>query len=99
MREVSRLDLAAQPTGEKDRVFFSQGSLLIGLTRKMKDFLRHDTQIADPIRHVLIEGTTLFTAGDYLLNQYELINDQVKTSTFYLSDGKINDIALHYITT
>ena len=64
------MDLALQPTGEKDRVFYASSSNVIGLTKKLKEFLKYDTQLADSIKHLVVEGTFLFTAGVYII--YEI---------------------------
>lgn len=34
---------------EKDRIIVTSGSVIIGLTRKLKEYLKHDTFNAEPI--------------------------------------------------
>ncbi|CAD8189817.1 unnamed protein product [Paramecium octaurelia] len=98
-KDINYLDLLISPaTSEKDRIIVTSGSQVLGLTKKLKEYLKHDTYSADLIQFAMIEGNQMFTAGEYMLNEYTYQNDKVGQLCFFLSPGKINCLQVHYLS-
>ncbi|CAD8102944.1 unnamed protein product [Paramecium sonneborni] len=98
-KDINYFDLLISPaTQEKDRIIVTSGSQVLGLTKKLKEYLKHDTYSADLIQFAMIEGNQLFTAGEYMLNEFTYQNDRVSQLCFFLSPGKINCLQVHYLS-
>lgn len=82
-------------TGEdKFSIFFSIGQSIKGVTKKGKEFFKLDASHAEQINSLHVASTSLWSAGEYILNCYESADNKIKDKYYYICDDKINDMIL-----
>ncbi|XP_052091577.1 Bardet-Biedl syndrome 7 protein homolog isoform X5 [Mytilus californianus] len=85
---ITRVELGGPVGGARERVFLSTGSEIKGFTKKGKNFLSFDTNLSEPIQSMYVEGSDLFTCGNYVYNHYK----DCKDTNYFLSADKISDV-------
>ncbi|DBA03716.1 TPA: hypothetical protein N0F65_004133 [Lagenidium giganteum] len=74
--------------GTDDRAFVSLGQNIVGFTKKGKEFFKFQSNLAESINKLHAFENKLWTATDFVYNQYEGSTDK----NFYMSPDKINDM-------
>jgi len=79
---------------EKATVFMASGQCITGVTRqKGKQFFQFQSPShIETIRSLHVQGTFLWTAGDFTLNCYESTKSRIEDRYYYTSDERINDM-------
>ncbi|XP_046582061.1 Bardet-Biedl syndrome 7 protein homolog isoform X2 [Haliotis rubra] len=86
--KIIRLEVAGPVGGLKERIFVASGPEVRGFTKKGKNFLAFDTNMSEPIQSMYVEGSDLFTCGNFIYNHYR----DCKDINHYLCGDKINDV-------
>ncbi|EQC39334.1 hypothetical protein SDRG_03539 [Saprolegnia diclina VS20] len=76
--------------GTTDKAYVSSGQQVLGYTKKGKEFFKFQSNLSETINRVFTYDTHLWTATDYIYNQFE--NGQDKH--FYMCQDRINDMLL-----
>ncbi|OQS03872.1 hypothetical protein THRCLA_03847 [Thraustotheca clavata] len=76
--------------GTTDKAFVSSGQQVIGYNKKGKEFFKFQSNLSETINRVFTYDSQLWTATDYVYNQFE--NGQDKY--FYMCQDRINDMML-----
>ena len=48
---------------ERERIFYSAGISIRGITKKAKEFFKFDTNLTETIKSIAVETTKIWTAG------------------------------------
>ncbi|XP_046325809.1 Bardet-Biedl syndrome 7 protein homolog isoform X2 [Haliotis rufescens] len=86
--KIIRLEVAGPVGGAKERIFVASGPEVRGYTKKGKNFLTFDTNMSEPIQSMYVEGSDLFTCGNFIYNHYR----DCKDINHFLCGDKINDV-------
>ncbi|XP_062281437.1 Bardet-Biedl syndrome 7 protein-like [Scomber scombrus] len=87
-QKISRLDLGGAAGTPQEKIFVCSGSRIRGFTKKGKQFLTFEVNLARDINAMHVLGANLFVCASYIYNHYCDCKDQ----DYYLSGDKINDI-------
>ncbi|XP_048827150.1 Bardet-Biedl syndrome 7 protein [Brienomyrus brachyistius] len=87
-QRVSRLELGGALGTPQEKIFVAAGSAVRGYTKKGKQFLSFEANLAESINAMHVAGADLFVCASYIYNHYCDCKDQ----DYYLSGDKINDI-------
>ncbi|KAL4641776.1 Bardet-Biedl syndrome 7 protein [Arapaima gigas] len=87
-QKISRLELGGALGTPQEKIFVAAGSEVRGYTKKGKQFLSFEANLAESIKAMHIAGADLFVCASYIYNHYCDCKDQ----DYYLSGDKINDI-------
>ncbi|XP_023646690.1 Bardet-Biedl syndrome 7 protein isoform X2 [Paramormyrops kingsleyae] len=87
-QRVSRLELGGALGTAQEKIFVAAGSEVRGYTKKGKQFLSFEANLAESINAMHVAGADLFVCASYIYNHYCDCKDQ----DYYLSGDKINDI-------
>ncbi|XP_036407572.1 Bardet-Biedl syndrome 7 protein [Megalops cyprinoides] len=87
-QKISRLDLGGALGTPQEKIFIAAGSEVKGYTKKGKQFLSFEANLAESIKAMYVSGADLFVCASYIYNHYCDCKDQ----DYYLSGDKINDI-------
>ncbi|KAK3099890.1 hypothetical protein FSP39_011300 [Pinctada imbricata] len=87
-KKINRLELGGPVGGVRERIFITAGSEVKGFTKKGKNFLSFDTNLSEPISSMYVEGSELFTSGNFVYNHYH----DCKDTNYFLSADKICDV-------
>ncbi|XP_018601717.1 BBSome complex member BBS7 [Scleropages formosus] len=87
-QKISRLELGGALGTPQEKIFVAAGSEVRGYTKKGKQFLSFEANLAESIKAMHIAGADLFVCASYIYNHYCDCKDQ----HYYLSGDKINDI-------
>jgi len=79
-------------------VFYAAGQSIRGVTKKGKEFFKLDTTHTEAIKSLHVQGTFLWSAGDYILNCYESVDGKIVDKYFYICDDMINDMVVAPVT-
>ncbi|XP_034245174.1 Bardet-Biedl syndrome 7 protein homolog [Thrips palmi] len=88
---ISRMCLGGAAGTVKDKIFISKKGEVHGFTKKGKLFLSFDTCLAESIKSMHINGSTLLLCGNTVYNQFRDCED---TGSFLSSDGITDVISL-----
>lgn len=91
-KEISRVVISG--TAQKFSVFYAAGQSIRGVTKKGKEFFKLDTSHTEVIRSLHVQGQNLWSAGEYILNCYESVNNKIVDKYFYICEDKINDMLI-----
>jgi len=87
--------MAVNPPDKKhggvDTFYVAHGQTVLGFKKKGKKFMEEDTRLNETITRMRIDGDTLFTTGDFLLNTFENL-EKIDSVGFFMSSDKINDL-------
>ncbi|XP_041130154.1 Bardet-Biedl syndrome 7 protein [Polyodon spathula] len=86
--KISRLELGGALGTPKEKIFVAAGSEVRGFTKKGKQFLTFEANLAESIKAMYVSGADLFVCASYIYNHYCDCKDQ----DYYLSGDKICDI-------
>lgn len=75
-------------TGEK--VFATQGSHIVGVTKKGKEFFKLTSSLSETMHHLAVDGTKIFTGCEYIFNLY----DDGRDAAFYMCHDRINALTI-----
>ncbi|CAM9371775.1 unnamed protein product [Ectocarpus sp. 13 AM-2016] len=75
-------------SGGGDRIFATQGSSIIGLSRKGKDFFKMASPLSETIHHMAVQNDRIWTGCDYICSAY----DDGKDSAFYMCHDRISSL-------
>ena len=92
--EISRVVISG--SNDKAAVFLAIGSQIKGVTKRGKDFFKLDTSHTEPIIHLHVLGTNLWSAGTFTLNCYASANNAITDKYFFVCDDKINQMIVHF---
>ncbi|XP_035280608.1 Bardet-Biedl syndrome 7 protein isoform X1 [Anguilla rostrata] len=87
-QKITRLDLGGALGTPQEKIFVAAGSEVRGYTKKGKQFLSFEANLAESIKAMYVSGSDLFVCASYIYNHYCDCRDQ----DYYLSGDKINDI-------
>ncbi|KAI1883698.1 hypothetical protein AGOR_G00234230 [Albula goreensis] len=87
-QKITRLDLGGALGTPQEKIFVAAGSEVRGYTKKGKQFLSFEANLAESIKAMYVSGADLFVCASYIYNHYCDCKDQ----DYYLSGDKINDI-------
>ena len=62
------------------------------MTKKGKEFFKLDAQSAEAIASLHVQGQSLWSAGEYILNCYESSANKIKDKYYFICEDKINDL-------
>jgi len=79
---------------KKEKVFFSSGQQIKGITKKGREFFKFTTELSEKIRHMYVEDAKMWTTGDYIYNSFV----DTKDTGFYMCKDRINDLILDRVT-
>ena len=65
----------------RERIVFSAGDVVRGLTRKGKEFFSMSAPTAEPIRHVAVDGSRLYEAGDFSFFTFDAEGSETSSAT------------------
>ncbi|XP_019647281.1 PREDICTED: Bardet-Biedl syndrome 7 protein homolog [Branchiostoma belcheri] len=85
---IKRLELGGPPGSVADRIFVSSGTEVRGYSKKGKQFLGFNTNLAEPPQAMYVTGSDLFLTGTYVFNHFHDLKDQ----NYFLAPDKINDV-------
>ena len=91
-KEISRVVLSGN--AQKYSMFFAAGQSIRGVTKKGKEFFKLDTSHTEIIKSLHVAGQFLWSAGDYILNCYESVENKILDKYFYICEDKINDMVI-----
>jgi Bardet-Biedl syndrome 7 protein len=80
--------------GTEDRAFVSTAQNIYGFNKKGKEFFKFQSNLAESITKIHTHDSKLWTATDYIYNQYD--NGVDKAS--FMSPDKINDMLIVNVT-
>jgi len=86
--EIRSLVLSGTAGDENDRVFYTSGSIVRGLNKKGKEFLKFDTNITESLSSLYVLDSRIWLGGQYTYNQFLDCKDKY----FYMSPDKINHL-------
>ncbi|KAM3131655.1 hypothetical protein pb186bvf_016186 [Paramecium bursaria] len=96
-KEINCLEVVTSNV-DSYRILTGVGSEIYGFTKEHRNYFKTNMQSADIIRICILEGQSFFTAGEYMMNEYKVINDKFMPSCFFLSPDKINCMQVHYLS-
>eukprot|EP00002_Diphylleia_rotans_P015631 TRINITY_DN3026_c0_g1_i1.p1 TRINITY_DN3026_c0_g1~~TRINITY_DN3026_c0_g1_i1.p1 ORF type:complete len:624 (-),score=133.29 TRINITY_DN3026_c0_g1_i1:700-2571(-) len=70
VKEIGSLTFGGADANSKDKIFVSNGATIRGITKKGKDFFRFDTTLSERINNMFIEGSTIWSTGEYIYSQF-----------------------------
>lgn len=71
--------------GENDRIFYSAGTSIRAVNRKNKEVFKGDTLSSESVSTFQVEGQSVWTTGNYLLNEFEMSAENgMKDKSYYL---------------
>ena len=80
---------------EKFSIFFAIGQSIRGISRKGKEFVRHDTSHAEDIRQLFVKSSHIWSAGEYALSCYESAGGlNIIDKYHYTCEDQINDLVV-----
>jgi Bardet-Biedl syndrome 7 protein len=85
-------------SNEKYSLFFAAGQSIRGVTKKGKEFFKLDTSHTEAIKSLHVQGSYLWSAGDYILNCYESVDGKITDKCFYVCKDRINDMTVATVT-
>ena len=62
-KEVTRIELSGSSLSNKDRIFFSAGTSIRGISKHGKEFFKFDTNLTETIKGLCVEENSLWTSG------------------------------------
>eukprot|EP00965_Chrysotila_dentata_P256014 6212405-Pleurochrysis_carterae.AAC.8 len=68
--EIGRVEVSADKATDTARIFWASGMTVNGITGKGKEFLRFNTNLAEPIRSMHVIGEEIHTGGEFIYNQF-----------------------------
>eukprot|EP00903_Cladosiphon_okamuranus_P008387 g8063.t1 len=71
--------------GGGDRIFATQGSSIVGLSKKGKEFFKMSSPLSETIHHMAVQGERIWTGCDYICSAY----DNGQDSAFYMCHDRI----------
>ncbi|CDW85212.1 bardet-biedl syndrome 7 protein [Stylonychia lemnae] len=92
IKDISRVFISGNAA--KFSVFFTAGQQIRGVTKKGKDFFKLETSHTETIKSLHVQGQNLWSAGEYILNCYESVNNKIVDKYFYICDDRINDMVV-----
>ncbi|KAH8064936.1 hypothetical protein JL722_1826 [Aureococcus anophagefferens] len=72
--------------GKNDRVFAAQSQTIVGLKRKGAQCFKMQSSLVEPIHHMAVDESLLFTGCEYVYNRY----DDGRDDGFFMCHDKIN---------
>ncbi|CAM9487648.1 unnamed protein product, partial [Hapterophycus canaliculatus] len=75
--------------GGGDRIFATQGSSIVGLSRKGKEFFKMASPLSETIHHMVVQGDRIWTGCDYICSAY----DDGQDAAFYMCHDRIVSLA------
>ena len=72
--------------GKNDRVFAAQAQTIVGLKRKGAQCFKMQSSLVEPIHHMAVDESLLFTGCEYVYNRY----DDGRDDGFFMCHDKIN---------
>ena len=82
----------------KVNTFCASGHSIRGINKKGKEFFKFDTNHTEDIKSLFVQGSNLWSAGDYILNSYKGSKTGIEDNFYYLSDDKIYDMTIANIS-
>jgi Bardet-Biedl syndrome 7 protein len=64
-KEISRVELSGSSYNSRDKIFYSGGTMIRGISKKGKEFWRLDSNLTETIKAFGVEESRLWTAGVY----------------------------------
>jgi len=92
--EIGRVEVSADKATDTARIFWASGMTVNGITGKGKEFLRFNTNLAEPIRSMHVIGEEIHTGGEFIYNQF--VN--CKEAEFFMAGDRINDLTCSFIS-
>ncbi|XP_078457100.1 BBSome complex member BBS7 isoform X1 [Lampetra fluviatilis] len=86
--KLQRLELGGATGTPQEKVFVAAGPEVRGFTKKGKQFLNFETNMAESIQSMYVSGADLFLCGSYIYNHYRDCQDK----NYFLSTDKISDL-------
>jgi len=90
LKDLSRVVISGVPS--KFSVFFAAGQSIKGVTKKGKEFFKLETSHTETIRSLHVQAQNLWSAGEYILNCYESVNNKIIDKYFFICEDRINDM-------
>ncbi|KAF2360801.1 Quinoprotein alcohol dehydrogenase-like superfamily [Trinorchestia longiramus] len=87
-KAITRLELGGALNTAKDKIFVSAGNEVRGYTKKGKQFLGFDTNLAEEIQSMHVSGSDLLVCGNYVYSHFKDCQD----ANDYLCPDKIADV-------
>jgi Bardet-Biedl syndrome 7 protein len=72
--------------GKNDRVFAARAQTIVGLKRKGAQCFKMQSSLVEPIHHMAVDESLLFTGCEYVYNRY----DDGRDDGFFMCHDKIN---------
>jgi Bardet-Biedl syndrome 7 protein len=89
-KEITNIYVA--DSNKKVNTFCASGHSIRGINKKGKEFFKFDTNHTEDIKSLFVEGSNLWSSGDYILNSYKGSKTGIEDNFYYLSDDKIYDM-------
>ncbi|CAM9625948.1 unnamed protein product, partial [Phaeothamnion confervicola] len=75
-------------SAKRDKIFATQGSQAVGITKKGKEFFKLTSTLSEPIRFMRVHEAKIWTGCDFLYNQY----DDGADAGFYMCRERITSL-------
>ena len=79
---------------KSDKIFTSQGQMILGVTKKGKEFFKLTSTLTETISNLIVEENRIWIGCEFILNIY----DDGKDSSFYMSRDQINALVVDHIS-
>lgn len=81
----------------KYNLFAASGQTIRGVNKKGKEFFKFETNHTETINHLTVQGTELWSCGDFILNNYGSGKDGIQDKFYYICEDKINDMMVQHV--
>jgi Bardet-Biedl syndrome 7 protein len=68
---VTALTVGGGVGGKQDKVFATQGSRIVGLNKKGKEFFKLTSTLSETMHHLEVDSACIFTGCEYIYNLYD----------------------------
>ncbi|EGR31208.1 hypothetical protein IMG5_115940, partial [Ichthyophthirius multifiliis] len=83
-----------QSYNQQQDIYYATGTQIKGINKKGKEIFKGETHQTEPIRNFIIDDNIIWTTGQYLVNKFEINNNDLKETSYYQSPEKINYILI-----
>ena len=93
-KDVSRIEKVAGKQ-RKDRVTFALGSYVYAYNKEGKSYFSFDSNLTEALKYVCVEEYGVWTVGEYMINYFEVVNNEINDVNYFLCPAQIIDCFIH----
>lgn len=95
-KSLSRLSKISQKQGPRNRVMYGIGTQVRALKMSGKQYFSFDTNLTEPLKWATVEENSyVFTAGEFIINFYEIQTDSINDTFQYIAPSEILEMFIH----